>query len=200
VEADWNYFKPTILCCILSVQKPIVLTVVGLPCQSKAEALDSAVSLLIEDTERQLPGFSGDFAHTTTTDELKDILALDPLEGTYVYPLPDYAGDPIPTPNELSEDGSLCLYEIEFQSRERSDVTVLGIVFSCDPEPNKSQDQFFEAEFDCQGSSGEETISVKLHKRQILDLTSLQPHEIDERIHWMKHFNRIVTQSDDGKE
>lgn len=194
VEADWRC-KPTMLCCVMSIEKPIELTAVGLPCQSKGAALDSALALLLEELERQLPGFSEDFGHSPSTDELKDVLSVDPVEGSYVYPLPGWASDPIPTPKQLSEDGRLCLYEIEFRSIKRGDVTVLGIVFPCDP---GSQDHVFEAEFDSKGTSSKETISVRLQKLQALDLSHLPVHEIDARIRWMKHFNRIVTQPERG--
>ena len=49
-QGAWNE-QPTLLSCVLSIKTLVELTAVGMPCETKQAALDSAMSLLVEELD-----------------------------------------------------------------------------------------------------------------------------------------------------
>lgn len=185
----WNE-QPTLLSCIISIKALVELTAVGWPCETKRAALDSAVSLLVEELERQVPDLPE--AESPSTEELKNILDCDPKNAVYVYPLPHWATTPMPLARELcrkKEKRHLYLSELELKSSQGH--ALFGVVFPCDPEMDALA---FETEFSISGSNQQDVVSANLQRCTTLDLDDLTPFEIESRMLFMKYFNQMATQ------
>jgi len=186
--AAWNN-EPTMLACVVSVKTLVELTAVGMPCETKREALESAVGLLVEELRRQLPDLPE--LEPPSTDQLKGVLDCDPVNASYVYPLPAWASTPMPTPKELcsNHESGLYLYELELQSNQGH--ALFGVVFPCDPESTTGL-LFFETEFDIPGDN---IVSARLQKCKTLGFSEWSLSEMEQRMAWMKHFNKLATQT-----
>lgn len=189
-DSAWNE-QPTLLSCIVSVNTLIELTSVGMPCSTKRKALESAVGLLVEELQRQLPNLQE--TQPPSTQELKSVLDCDPANASYVYPLPKWASAPMPSRNERE----LYLYELELKSSQGH--ALFGVVFPCDPEPQSETPLVFEVEFGVPNMNGDNTpVAVRLQKVRALDVSGLSDPELEARMSWMKSFNAMAADGRNG--
>jgi dsRNA-specific ribonuclease len=202
--------EPTTLCCILNIQEPIAVKVVGYPSPTKRDALESAITLLVDEVGRQ----TVDTKLKPSTPrqaqvEKERLLACNPALVSYITHSSNWTTSPLPgisTKNDVDSGGqsSLFLYTLQFFDHKGHNLvtartgliepTLLGVLF-CDEIP-ASVSGTFEANFTIKqkGSAELEHVLVRLSNGRRLSAnegarTSLITKE---RMQHLIHFNREI--------
>jgi dsRNA-specific ribonuclease len=197
--------KPTDLCCIMSISKPIETSVIGLPYPSKQDARQSAVALLVEKIGRLDP-LSVEEENGTVPDDKSiyrkkhDLFTCDVQMGKYVSPVPQWARRAI----SPQADGSKgYLYELVILTKSerpvacdkllvvQSEAARIGIIFPENCGPTKVTG--YSTHFCFQSGSGE-YFTAKLESRTVVDLDDFLQNEDSKKSGLMsiQRFNRII--------
>jgi dsRNA-specific ribonuclease len=193
IDSDSWTPRPCQLCCILRIQKPKKLMVIGFPCTTKRLALDDAVTLLSEELQRQSSGPT--FPPKVS---LASIMRRNPSGSTYIIPTaPRWATTPI---TEGSKN--IFLYRVRFLTTHGNDfvafrsklgldaITPVGVVFADDlPEP-VVQNGCFRAKFKLpsRDQKSEERVVVEISRLGKVNLPSQKPSSLDD----MRRFNQKI--------
>ena len=206
--------KATDICCIMSISRPIEISVIGLPHPSKQDARQSAVALLVEEIGR-LGHLSVEEENGTVPDDKSiyrkkhDLFTCDVPMGKYVFPVPRWARRVI-SPRADGSKGYL--YELVILTKAGrhvacdkllvglSEVARIGIIFPEDIEPHFGASDYgptkvpgYSTHF-CFQSGSEEHFTAKLDCRTVVDLDDFQQYESSKKngLLSIQRFNRII--------
>lgn len=208
--------KPTDLCCIMSITKPIEISVIGLPHPSKQDARQSAVALLVEKIGQLGPlSVEEENATVSVPDDKSiyhkkhDLFTCDVQNGNYISPVPHWARRVI----SPEADGSKgYLYELVILTKSgkpvacdkllvgQSEAARIGIIFPEDIEPHFGASDYgptkvpgYSTHF-CFKSGSEESFIAKLESRTVVDLDDFLQYEHSKKsgLVSIQRFNRII--------
>lgn len=202
--------EPTKLCCILYIQEPIELKVVGLPSSTKMDALESAIMLLLDETRRQTGGIK--YSQDPSTPghiqvEKKRLLACNPALASYVTHNSNWSTGMLPyhtSTIDLENGGQLFLYTLEFFDSKGCNLataraglakpTPLGVLFTAEIPASPSEQ--YEARFPIKlkGSSTIDYAVVRLSNGIKLSTLSGSPSTLlsRSRLQHLIMFNREI--------
>jgi dsRNA-specific ribonuclease len=206
---DWKA-EPTLLCCVLSVTKPIILTVIGKPSSSRNYTRNTAVGLLEAEIFRQLPGVfeSEELEKAVDAPERqKRILQCDVSLSTFFQPLPSWACSSFHSKSPwylyeliLSTESGVLLAE-DRMNLDPSVVTRIGILFPSDIEPPTLHGEVgiapaIQARITIKGRNGhsDESVLVELRNRTVIDPLAVDTDGtgVVDRVESLKQFNQTL--------
>ena len=202
--------ESTKLCCILFIQEPIELKVVGLPSWTKRDALESAIMLLLDEVLRQTGGIKYSQEPSIpgrAQAEKKRLLACNPALTSYITHNSNWSTGMLPfhtSTTDLEKGGKLFLYTLEFFDSEKCNLataragvakpTPLGVLFTAEIPASPSGQ--YEARFPIKlkGTSNIDFAVVRLSTGMQLSTLSGSPSTLLSRSR-MQHlimFNREI--------